>query len=47
MSEVAYADSGPKIEIKIEETAMPETSAIPTLGLDDGVSVKDEDVAED
>ena len=47
MSEVVYADSGPKVEIKIEETAMPETSATHTPGLEDDVSLKDEDVAED
>lgn len=46
MSEVVHTDSGPKVEIEIEGTAMPETSAMPTPSLEDDVSVKDEDVTE-
>ena len=35
MSEVVYTDPGPKIEIKIEETAKAGTSMMPTPGLED------------
>ena len=47
MSEVVHTDSGPKVEIKIEEAVIPETSAKPTPSLEDDVSVKLEDLAED
>ena len=47
MSEVVYADSGPKVEIEIEEAAIPEISAISTPGLGGGVDVKPEDIAKD
>jgi len=45
MSKVVDTDSGPKIEIEIEETAIPGTSAIPTTSLDGDASVKHEGVA--
>ena len=34
MSEVTYTDSGPKVEIKIEETAKAGTSMMPTPDLE-------------
>jgi hypothetical protein len=46
MSEVVYTDSGPKVEIGIEETAIPGTSAIPTPGPEGDVNVKHEEVVE-
>jgi hypothetical protein len=47
MSEVVDTDSGPKIEIKIEETAIPGASAIPTPSLEGDEDVKYEDVERD
>ena len=46
MSEVVYTDSGPKVEIGIEEAAMPGTSAIPAPNLEGDVNVKHEEVME-
>ena len=46
MSEVVYTDSGPKVEIGIEETAIPGTSAMPASSLEDDVNVKHEEVVE-
>ena len=44
MSKVVDTDSGPKVEIKIEETAIPTVS---TLSLEGDADVKHEDVTED
>jgi len=43
MSEVVYTDSGPKVEIGIEETAIPGTSTIPSPSLEDDVNVEHEE----
>jgi len=45
MSEVVDTDSGPKVEIEIEETAIPGTSAVPTTSLEGDANVKCEDAA--
>lgn len=43
MSEVVYTDSGPKVEIGIEEAAIPGTSTIPTPSLEGDVNVEHEE----
>lgn len=47
MSEIVHTDSGPKIEIEIEKSMIPGTSTMPMPSLEDDVSVKHEDMAED
>jgi len=47
MSEVVDTDSRPKVEIKIEETAILGTSIVPTSSLEGGADVKQEDAARD
>jgi endonuclease-3 len=44
MSEVVYTDLGPKVEIQVEETAIPGTSKIPTSSLDADADVDHEDM---
>ena len=46
MSEVVYTDSGPKVEIGIEEAVIPGTSAMSALNLEGDVNVKHEEVVE-
>lgn len=46
MSEVVYTDSGPMVEVEIEETTIPGTSATSTPSLGGDVNVKRESVAE-
>ncbi|KAF9651900.1 DNA glycosylase [Thelephora ganbajun] len=46
MSEVVYTDSGPKVEIKIEETAIAGASTMLTPSLESDADVKHEDVAQ-
>jgi len=45
MSEVVDTDSGPKVEIEIEETTIQGTSAVPITSLEGDASVKHEDAA--
>lgn len=45
MSEVVDTDLGPKVEIEIEEGAIPGPSTIPTPNLEGDADVKYEDVA--
>jgi len=46
MSEVVHTDSGPMVEIKIEETTIPGASAPPTSSLEGDVNVKRGGIAE-
>ena len=46
ISEVVYTDSGPNVEIGIEETAIPGTSAMPAPSLEGDVNVKQEEMVE-
>jgi len=43
MSKVVYTDSDLKVEIGIEEAAIPGTSTIPAPSLEDNVNVKHEE----
>jgi len=43
MSEVVYTDSGPKVEIGIEEAVIPGTSAISVPSFEGDVNVKYEE----